>query len=122
MTTKVKGSHKQSKGSIRAKAGLPARAGKRKPPAKAGPHVTTAAQRGKDKGKFPQPRAFTPGTGFQSTTTVPEHSAPSRAYFKKAMSEIDMLERRTAKSSISDPFMFNRMRAHARVGVYYTQD
>ena len=41
---------KRSKGSIRAKAGLPAKAGRRKDPAVKGPHITTPEER--DHGRF----------------------------------------------------------------------
>lgn len=102
-TTKIKGSNKRTRGSIRAKAGLPAKAGKRKA---YGPGIT---RKTKDWSAL--------GKGFQMT-----HDSPEIVVTPEMVS--DTLEYISGLKfhNTTDMFARDRMVAHAKAGILTKED
>lgn len=48
----------------------------------------------------------------------PEAHRPTGEDLRRQLAEVDKIERNTPKHSLSDPFIFNRMRAHVRSGIF----
>lgn len=109
--SKTPGGNKKTMGSIRAKAGMPAKAGRRKVYGKGSKHKT---------------KHFGEGRGFimdQNTSTKTElaHQPPSGKVLRDNLRVIHNLERTDTKLD-SDPFKWGRIRAHVRAGIVNKAD
>lgn len=73
------------------------------------------------KGGHRKVKSFEPTKGFMMSYDVAEYLAivrPSEASVRANLRHIDSVRRNTPVHSISDPFVFDRMRARAKIGLY----
>jgi hypothetical protein len=97
----------------RAKAGLPAKAGRRRPHnivKNAHGDYIAADFTPRPKVEKVEAKSYIMGEG--NVTTI----IPSGAMLRDGLARIDAMERHT--KSNSDPFAFNRMRAHFKLGIF----
>lgn len=109
--SKTPGGNKKTIGSIRSKAGMPAKAGRRKVYGKGSKHKT---------------KHFGEGRGFSldhdvKLSVAAAHRAPSGKALRDNLQIIHNLEREDHALG-SDPFKWKRIRAHVRSGIVNSGD